>query len=222
MRAGPSTRERILEASRRLFNEKGYSATTLTEIASSIGIAQGNLTYHFPTKRDLVAGIEKSARAHVRAERARLASDAVSEDYVDLLFAEMDHTWEHRFLLRDRTQFTKTPKPARPDPDMVANFELLHAFLKHMETEGMFRRDLSVDTSALARSLWIVSRYWVDHLRELEGVEKISLSDRERGLQNYFAVLLPYLTASGKRDIESAIEGASTRLATRKEQPINE
>jgi AcrR family transcriptional regulator len=39
-----TTRERILDASRRLFNEKGYTAATLTEIAASIGIAQGHLT----------------------------------------------------------------------------------------------------------------------------------------------------------------------------------
>ncbi|MEM7023448.1 MAG: helix-turn-helix domain-containing protein [Pseudomonadota bacterium] len=48
------TAERIVEAARRRFNQRGYSATSLHEIAASIGISQGNLTYHFPSKRDLV------------------------------------------------------------------------------------------------------------------------------------------------------------------------
>ena len=175
----------------------------------------------FPTKRKLALEIEKRVRSRVRTDRAGFRSDAVSEDYVDILLAEMDHTWEHRFLLRDRAQFTKNSKPPRRDPDMAANFELLHELLRHMDKEEMFRRDLCIDLNALARSLWIVSRYWMDHLREIEGLEQISMMDRERGLQNYFAVLLPCLTASAKRDFESAIARASARLALKKEQFLN-
>ena len=48
-----ATASRILEASRKLFNAKGYTATSVTEIAASLGISQGNLTYHFPTKQAL-------------------------------------------------------------------------------------------------------------------------------------------------------------------------
>ena len=44
-----TTRERILEASLRLFNEKSYAATSLTDIAKEVGIAKGNLTYYFST-----------------------------------------------------------------------------------------------------------------------------------------------------------------------------
>ena len=39
--ADGSTRHRILDASRALFNEKGYASTTLAEIAAAVGIAEG-------------------------------------------------------------------------------------------------------------------------------------------------------------------------------------
>jgi len=48
MNTSPSTRERILEVSRELFNRDGYANTTIARIASEIGIAEGNLWYHFP------------------------------------------------------------------------------------------------------------------------------------------------------------------------------
>ncbi len=32
----------------------------------------------------------------------------------------------------------------------------------------MFRRDLQVDLGVLARSLVVINRYWMDHLRETE------------------------------------------------------
>ncbi|MEM9624528.1 MAG: helix-turn-helix domain-containing protein [Pseudomonadota bacterium] len=71
MKKGPTTAERILEASRLLFNEKGYAATRLTEIAEAVGISQGNLTYHFPTKRELANRLQEQARSHMRARRTQ-------------------------------------------------------------------------------------------------------------------------------------------------------
>ena len=58
----PSTAEKVLLASRQLFNSRGYAATSLSDIARSVGISKGNLTYHFPTKRDLAAELITRAR----------------------------------------------------------------------------------------------------------------------------------------------------------------
>ena len=199
-----TTRDRILDASRRLFNEKGYAATTLAEIAASIGIAQGNLTYHFPTKRELVVELEKRVRQSARTKRANYRQGTVADDYVELLLFAMNHTWENRFLLRDHAQFTNDSNALRLDPDMAADLEVLHELLRRMNKEGMFRRDLRVDLGVLARSLWIVSRFWMDHLRESEGLEQVTWADQERGLQHHLALLLPCLTASARRDLETA------------------
>ncbi len=208
-----TTRDRILDASRRLFNEKGFKATPLTEIAASIGIAQGNLTYHFPTKRELAVAIEKQVRKDVRAHRASFRSGRVTDDYVELLLHSMNYAWENRFLLRDRAQFAKAARTRRQDPDMAADLELLHKLLRRMNKEDMFRRDLGVDLRVLARSLWIVSRYWMDHLRELESLEHVTWADQERGLQHHFAVLLPYLPAPARRELESAVYQVASQKA---------
>lgn len=64
--------------------KKGYAATPLAEIAASIRIAQGNLTYHFPTKRELIVEIEKRVRQRIRAKRASYRHGSVADDYVNL------------------------------------------------------------------------------------------------------------------------------------------
>ena len=220
MPAGPTTPDRILESARVLFNQKGYSATPLAEIASSIGIAQGNLTYHFPTKRKLALEIEKRLRTQVRAERAGFPDNPDIDDYLDLFLTEMELTWEHRFLLRDRAQLARASRSQRRDPDMAANFERLHELLEHMQKQEMFRQDLGLDLKALARSIWIVGRYWADHLAEIEGIEEASLVDRERGLQNYFAVLYPCLTAPARRHLESSMARASMRIIQKTEESM--
>jgi AcrR family transcriptional regulator len=62
-----TTRERILAVSRRLFNERGYAATPLAEVAASVDIAKGNLTDHFPIKYDLVVELVRPPEPGVRS-----------------------------------------------------------------------------------------------------------------------------------------------------------
>ena len=46
--------EIVIEATKQ-FLEKGYTSTTVAAIAKGIGMSQGNLTFHFPTKEHLLA-----------------------------------------------------------------------------------------------------------------------------------------------------------------------
>ncbi len=137
----------------------------------------------------------------------------MADDYVEHLLFAMDLAWDSRFLLRDRAQYAEGPSVRQPDPDMAADFEELLELLVRMEREGLFRRDLGIDLRVLVRSLWIVSRYWMDHLHESEGLEHISWEDQERGVEHHFAVLLPCLTASARRAFEAALQRASIPLA---------
>ncbi len=204
-----STSDRILEAGRRLFNEKGYASTTLTEIAMAVGISQGNLTYHFPTKSDLVTRLAEQARLRAQIRRANLHPGAIEDDYVEHLLFAMDLTWDNRFLLRDRALYMSLPFAKQPDSETVADFDELHGLIRRIKKDGMFRNDLDLDLKVLTRSLWIVSRYWMDYLRDSEGLEQITWADQERGIQQHFAVLLPCLVAPARRAFNLALDRAS-------------
>lgn len=54
---GHDTREQILHAALHLLVEQGYRAMTMRRIAAQCGIQLGNLTYHFPTREDLVQAL---------------------------------------------------------------------------------------------------------------------------------------------------------------------
>jgi AcrR family transcriptional regulator len=56
-----ATRQRILDAARRLFADRGYDATATRDIARAAGIASGTLFNYFPPKEAIVACLAKEA-----------------------------------------------------------------------------------------------------------------------------------------------------------------
>lgn len=209
MKTRSATAIRILEASRKLFNAKGYAATSVTEIASSLGMSQGNLTYHFKTKRDLAMQLEADVLQMMKARRMNRNPGPLAEDYVEHLLFGMELTWNNRFLMRDRMQYAGTPIGRRPDSELMADFYELTSLLVRIREQNLFTKDSAQDIDVLARSLWIVSRYWIDYLRELEGLTEISWADQERGIQHHFAILLPNLKLSARRAFKAALDQAS-------------
>ncbi|MEV0303134.1 ScbR family autoregulator-binding transcription factor [Streptomyces prasinus] len=51
------TRKAILTAAAKIFEERGYRATTISDILSSAGVTKGALYFHFSSKEELAQGI---------------------------------------------------------------------------------------------------------------------------------------------------------------------
>ena len=56
-RRGPFTRKQILDASLRLFSERGFARTTVRDIARMAGITDAAIYYHFASKRELLEAL---------------------------------------------------------------------------------------------------------------------------------------------------------------------
>lgn len=115
-RSHPNARERILDAARRLFAEKGYAATGLREIVREAGVSVAMVNYHFGTKKallqELIAGFLDNL--HAIAE-ASFAADESPEDMVRAYFRRVvDFLRAHGDLAR----ITATEFP-RDLPDMA-------------------------------------------------------------------------------------------------------
>jgi AcrR family transcriptional regulator len=99
--AATSTRDRILEASLRLFNDEGVAAVSTHRIAAELGISPGNLHYHFRTKQAIVE------RLFMRFEidLAPCIDAAAEVTALDDLWLSLHLTFEavsaYRFIYRD-------------------------------------------------------------------------------------------------------------------------
>lgn len=107
VRQGPLTRKQILDASLRLFSEKGFARTSVRDIAHAAGITDAAIYYHFASKRDLFEALFEergitSALSELEQATARqppletLTSIAVAalgimqrnKDFMKVLFSE--------------------------------------------------------------------------------------------------------------------------------------
>ena len=80
--------------------------------------------------------------------------------------------------------------------------------MKRIEAEGMFRENTVDELSVLTRSIWVMSRYWMDHLSEFEGLKDIRWADQVRGVEHHFALLLPCLKQPARRQFRVALDRA--------------
>jgi AcrR family transcriptional regulator len=85
------TRQRLLDAARLLFAEKGYEHTTSAEIAQAAGVTERTLFRHFPSKADLMLANFRQHGAALRAAMRDQPHDARPAEVVRagvLAFAE--------------------------------------------------------------------------------------------------------------------------------------
>jgi AcrR family transcriptional regulator len=81
--ASPPTRNAILEAATRAFAGKGYSNTTMDDIAAMAGVSRRIIYHHFASKREILeaASVEQSSR-FLDEVRAAVPADQPFDDYV--------------------------------------------------------------------------------------------------------------------------------------------
>ncbi|MFZ5440387.1 MAG: TetR/AcrR family transcriptional regulator [Myxococcota bacterium] len=75
--------ERVLQAAGRLFREKGFSATTVREIAAAAELLPGSLHYRYASKDELLVALMK--RGVARAKAAVTKAIAATDDPIERL-----------------------------------------------------------------------------------------------------------------------------------------
>ncbi len=80
--AAPSTAERILDAAEDLFAAKGYSATSLGDVADRVGIRSPSLYNHFKNKEALYEAVLERLLAVFSAPLAELEGGPVTNERV--------------------------------------------------------------------------------------------------------------------------------------------
>ena len=144
-------RDRILDAARVLFDERGYDDTKVSDICERADLAYGTFFNHFGEKRELLRSMAEEAVSKVRDDLEQLAKQPGSiEDHLVALFeggaAEFEADGSHkRELLGKIHAIAYTEAPEQSDRLFHAAFE---AFIEESVSRGLVRSDVPVETLA--------------------------------------------------------------------------
>lgn len=108
------TKRNILDTSRRLFNDLGYSHVTIRMIASELNMSSGNLNYHFRKREDILEALYFEMVEVFDSRVKELSDKAISLKYVQkTVESSMDRMIDYRFFWTDLYFLLKSNKKIR-------------------------------------------------------------------------------------------------------------
>lgn len=158
-RARQAVRQRIMDEGRILFAEKGYTATTMRDVAKSSEYAASALYYHFKDKAELMNAI---CAEDFRGLSVSLQASITSADPVENLknlgrtyaqFAlDFPNHYRLMFIGHHGPDVSDKDLAGKGNPSMDAYAGLLHLVTLAME-QGLFRSGLT-DAHLVAQTFW--------------------------------------------------------------------
>lgn len=168
MKKTVSTRDRIVEEARRLFNAQGYGQVTTAALAAHLGMAEGNLWYHYKTRAALLDALGERFADEIEARLAlRTGPDPVAS-YGALLRALMAEFRNFRFLYRDQRGYGEGAALIRANAPqwLERTFDQIEEHLAALVDADLLDwprerlRDLAINAT-------IILRYGLEHFLEL-------------------------------------------------------
>ncbi|MCU4379071.1 TetR/AcrR family transcriptional regulator [Acinetobacter haemolyticus] len=160
------TKDRILQISLQLFNERGERSVTTNHIAAELGISPGNLYYHFRNKQEIIKELALQYQAETLEmlalpdDRPLNANDKIS--YFQVLSNQL---WAYRFIHRDVYHLVENNEefrkiyPRFAGQVMQQGQKIYRAFVD----AGLMKMTDS-EIEALIINLWIVLTNWTNFL----------------------------------------------------------
>lgn len=150
---GVERRRAIIDAAIEQFAQNGYRGTSIADIAEQVGITNGGVLHHFPSKEALLVEVIRQRDNEAIAALDTLDFDTVAEHFDAWLQVA---TWNeareayvalHAVLL---TESIDTDHPANPYFTSRNKWlrELLSSALQKGVDTGELRSDLDIDTKA--------------------------------------------------------------------------
>ena len=160
------TKERILQLSLQLFNERGERSVTTNQIAAELKMSPGNLYYHFRNKneiiKELMAQYQQQTLDMLALPKDRVLDANDKIGYFQVLSSQL---WAYRFLHRDvyhlveNNEDFKQMYPEFANKVMQQGQKIYKAFV---QAGLMHMTDSEIE--ALTINLWIVLTNWTNFL----------------------------------------------------------
>jgi AcrR family transcriptional regulator len=193
------TKEKILAAALKLFNEGNTQAATTNHIAEAAGISPGNLHYHYKNREAIIMRLYEAMKVQTELPEADLPETMAS------LHGHMQHLariyWTYRFFHRELLfLLSRDPElKARYIRDNLAHRRRILIALHRLEANGYLRIPYENVLEQLADTTLLCTQFWHAFLETLgETIDENRIGGMFVHLQG---AMRPYLTEKGLREL---------------------
>ena len=195
----PKTRERILDLSLVMFNDRGEPNVTTNHIADELEISPGNLYYHFRNKDDIVEHL--FARYEARIDEVLVTPDdrlPTLEDIWLQLHLAFEVMWDHRFIFRDLVDLTSRNRKLRLHYARTLKRAIGNAAaVMHGLVRAEVMRASRAEVEATANNILLVATFWMNFNTVRGGSTEKTAEDLTQGIYQVMMLIAPFL-----RDVE--------------------
>jgi AcrR family transcriptional regulator len=205
------TRERILELSLVLFNERGEPNVTTNHIADELEISPGNLYYHFRNKDDIIEQL--FARYEERMDQALLQPEGRLPNLEDIwlqLHLVYECIWDYRFLYRDLVDILSRSRKVRLHFSRILRRATDNAteVLRGLVSAGIMRASAE-EVQALATNILVIATFWLNY-SSVRG-EKDEQEAIRAGIRQVMMLLSPFLRDAERVHLHTLCQAYSAR-----------
>jgi AcrR family transcriptional regulator len=151
----------ILNASARLFSEKGFRETPMAEISKITGAAEGTIFYHFKNKEELFVAILEDFKKNIIDEFKNYEGQAEFKNGLEMLegvisfYFRLAATMEDRFLLLHRHDLYEL---AEVNPVCRGHLEEIFTYFLDLIEQSVSRgqEDASIRKTDTRKMAWII------------------------------------------------------------------
>lgn len=195
-----STKEKIVARALELFNESGINKVGVREIAASLGISPGNMSYYFPKKEDLLEELQhRIAQANDAAFDHFFANPGGMVHFLQLIQQIFNNQYKYRCLLLNIVELQNDSNKTRADYQKIEqrrrNF-YRNVFQSMVEQKELKATEADIDF--LVSFMTLAARFWLSEAA-------ISFRDWSKAqiIQHYLQLIMKQLslfaTPKGKR-----------------------
>ncbi len=190
------TKDRVVAAAVRLFNERGTAAVSTNHIAEGAGISPGNLYYHFRNKEEIIRAIFERIDAFWKASYAMpRGREPRLEDMQGMVEETICGLWKYRFFYRELGALTHR------DDELAGHYRRVR--VRGMEgTEALLWTFVKAGVieepedgrvvPELAKALMLVAEFWIPF--EEAGGEVLDSERMYEGVGLMNRILAPRMT----------------------------
>jgi AcrR family transcriptional regulator len=197
--AAPKTRDRILDAARRLFNDEGLPAVSTHRIAAEVGISPGNLHYHFRSKRVITGVLFRRFEDRLAPCLDAAASATALDDLWLSLHLTFEAINEYRFIVRDMEHLLNESPELEARAQQLTARQLLAAqqLCSGLAEAGVIDAGAE-DIEMLALQIVFTTTCWYSFKRLMPGRKPAAYGDAALAAYYTLSLLAPFVVGESR------------------------